>query len=443
MIVRDDFDRMVTVWLDETAGAGVPDYLDETLEGLARIEQRSAWMRPWRWLTMQLTVPRVVVPRVSPYVALLALLVLLAIVGLAIMGSQHRLPDPFGPASNGRIAYLSDGQLWTAAADGSDARAITLGSSTKSLPLFSRDGTRIAFLEYSAMPNPTLVVSGVDGSNQVTIVTDAEAMRHVSWSPDGRSIAYSLWIPFDGGQRDRIFLAASDGSSLPKQIGHPDMSAFYPAFSPDGKRIAFVSDLDPGFCGATDCVGEDTFALQVMSSDGTDIRRLAHATIQPRIDVERYARLIDWRPDGSSILFTGHDITKPLASGIFIVVPEGASEPVRIDTGPGSAFGATWSPDGNRIAFVRGVAGRWELVVSGPDGGTPVVLATDVAQFGPQWSPDGKSVAILAAYSGAQGAIRIVPIDRGKETVIPMTIMDPSSVTSPGIDMIGWQRLAS
>jgi Tol biopolymer transport system component len=442
MIVRDDFDRMVTVWLDETAGAGVPDYLDETLEGLARIEQRPAWMRPWRWLAMQLTVPRVVVPRVSPYLALLALLVLLVIVGLAIMGSQHRLPDPFGPASNGRIVYLSDGQLWTAAADGSDARAITLGSSTKSLPLFSRDGTRIAFLEYSVSPNPTLVVSAVDGSNQVTIVTDAESMRHVSWSPDGRSIAYSLWIPPNGGQRDRIFLAASDGSSPPTQIGDPDMSAFYPAFSLDGKRIAFVSDLDPAFCGATDCVGDDTFALQVMSSDGTDIRRLAHATIQPRLEIERYARLVDWRPDGSSILFTGHDITEPLASGIFSVASDGASAPSRIDTGPGSAFGATWSPDGNRIAFIRGGAGRWELVVSEPDGGNPVVLATEVAQFGPQWSPDGNSVAILGAYSGTQGAIRIVPIDRGPETVVPMTIRDPSSVSAPGIEMIAWQRLA-
>lgn len=442
MIVRDDFDRMVTVWLDEAAGAGVPDYLDETLESLARIEQRPAWMRPWRWLTMQLTAQRVVVPRVSPYLLLLALLMLLAIVGLAIIGSQHRLPDPFGPAANGRIVYVSDGQLWTAAADGSDARAITLGSSTKSLPLFSRDGTRIAFLEYSVSPSPTLVVSRVDGSNQVTIVTYAEAMRHVSWSPDGRSIAYSLWIPFDGGQRDRTFLAASDGSSPPKQIGDPDMSAFNPAFSPDGKRIAFVSDLAPGFCGATDCVGGDTFALQVMSSDGTDIRRLAHATIQPRIDVERYARLVDWRPDGSSILFTGHDITKRFASGIFSVVPDGSSAPSRIDTGPGSAFGATWSPDGSRIAFIRGGAGRWELVVSEPDGRNPIVLAPEVAQFGPQWSPDGKAVAILGAYSGTQGAIRIVPIDGGRETVVPTTILDPSSVTTPGIEMVGWQRLA-
>jgi Tol biopolymer transport system component len=443
MIVRDDFDRMVTVWLDETAGAGVPDYLDETLEGLARIEQRSAWMRPWRWLTMQLTVPRVVVPRVSPYLAVLALLVLLAIVGLAIMGSQHRLPDPFGPASNGRIVYLSDGQLWTAAADGSDARAITLGSSTKRLPLFSRDGTRIAFLEFSALPNPTLVVSRADGSNQVTIVSDAEAMRHVSWSPDGRSIAYSLWIPPYGGQRDRIFVAASDGSSPPQRIGNPDMSAFYPAFSPDGKRIAFVSDLAPAFCGASDCVGSDTFALQVMSSDGTEILRLAHGTIQPRLDIERYARLVDWRPDGSSILFTGHDVTEPSASGIFIVAPDGTSGPSRIDTGPDSAFGATWSPDGNHIAFIRGDAGRWELVVSDPDGGNALVLATEIAQFGPQWSPDGKAVAILDAYSGTHGAIRIVPIVGGQETVVPMTILDPSSVTTPGIDTIGWQRLAT
>ena len=43
MTVRDDFDRLLTVWLGESAGAGMPDYLDETLDGIGRISQRPAW----------------------------------------------------------------------------------------------------------------------------------------------------------------------------------------------------------------------------------------------------------------------------------------------------------------------------------------------------------------------------------------------------------------
>lgn len=442
MTAHDDFDRIMTVWLRETAGAGVPDYLDETLDGLSRIGQRPAWMRPWRWLSMQLTVPRVTYPRALPYLALLALLLALAIVGVAIIGSQHRLPEPFGPASNGRIAYVSNGQLWTANANGSDARALTSGVSTMGVPVWSRDGTRIAFLEYSLAPNPALLVADADGSNIRTIVKDAEAMRHVSWSPDGKTLAYSLWITFEG-QRDRIFLAASDGSSVPRQIGDPAMSAFYPAFSPDSRQIAFVSDLYGPYCTATDCVGTEEYAVLVMSIDGKDIRKLAHGKIQPRIDLDRYDRLIDWRPDGSSVLFTGHDITKSQMSGIFVVAPDGASEPQRVDTGPGSAYGGTWSPDGRRIAFLRGDERSWEVVVSDSDGGHARILASHVARFAPQWSPDGRAVAFIDPYSDKESAVRITPVDGGGPViVVPITIVAPASLSAPGVDPIGWQRLA-
>ncbi|HEV8696932.1 MAG TPA: hypothetical protein VGQ89_04490 [Candidatus Limnocylindrales bacterium] len=442
MIAHDDFDRMLATWLDETAGAGVPDYLDETLDGLARIGQRPAWMRPWRWLSMQLTMPRVAYPRAMPYLALLALLLALAIVGLAIIGSPSRLPAPFGPASNGRIAYVSDGQLWAADPDGSDARALTFDSSTKGVPVWSRDGTRIAFLEYSVSPNPALVVADADGSHPVTIVQDAEAMRHVSWSQDGNTIAYSLWINY-AGQRDRIFLAASDGFSTPKQVGAPDLSAFYPAFSPDSKQVAFVSNLSGPYCTEGDCVGAEEYAMLVMSIDGTDIRKLAHGKIQPRIDLDRYDRLMDWRPDGSSVLFTGHDITKPQVSGVFAVAPNGASEPQRVNTGPGSAYGATWSPDGQRIAFLRGDERSWDVVVSDPDGGNARTLASHVARFPPQWSPDGRSVAFIDGYSDKESAVRITPVDGGGPViVVPITIIAPASLSAPGVDPVGWQRLA-
>ena len=50
MSAHNDLDRLVTTWLDESAGAGAPDYLAETLDGIGRTSQRPPWLIPGRWL---------------------------------------------------------------------------------------------------------------------------------------------------------------------------------------------------------------------------------------------------------------------------------------------------------------------------------------------------------------------------------------------------------
>jgi Tol biopolymer transport system component len=444
MTVRDDFDRLLTVWLDETAGVGAPDYLDETLDGLARLEQRPAWMSPGRWLPMQLQMTRVEIPRLLPILVFVALLIA-ALVGAALLvGSQRPLPPPFGVADNGRIAYLSNGVILTADPDGSDPTGLGLPGIVNGVPLWSRDGTRLAFLAYTDPTRsqiPSLLVANADGSNVVTMVEDAEALLHVAWSPDGRTLALSRWIVFDG-QRDRIFLAASDGSTVPYQIGDPVLSAFYPAFSPDGSRIAFISDHYPDFCSEGDCVGDDSFALHIMASDGSTVRTLTSGRIQPRVEVERAGRIVDWRPDGSVILFSGVD-TNTGDFGVYAIDPNGGPA-ARIDQLGGSALGASFDPAGDRIAYLQASTPRsdgalWDVVVANVDGDDPRVVANGVARSAPQWSPDGRFLAVIDTPSGGQAAVRLLALDGGEPTVIPVTTLADSPL-GPGLEPIAWQR---
>ena len=105
MNARNDANGIVSGWLDEQAGRGAPDYLDEILARTIRTRQRPAWSSLERWLPVQLTFTGRLapIPRLAWAVALLVILVLAAAALFAAGVGQRRLPH-FGYAANGQIA---------------------------------------------------------------------------------------------------------------------------------------------------------------------------------------------------------------------------------------------------------------------------------------------------------------------------------------------------
>ncbi|MBW3535891.1 MAG: amidohydrolase, partial [Gemmatimonadetes bacterium] len=95
----------------------------------------------------------------------------------------------------------------------------------------SPDGGRLAF---TAMDR--LWVSGADGSNPRRLTESAASEHFPAWSPDGRSIAYVTWEGDDG----HLWRVPSDGSGAPQRLS--DRSGVYatPAWSPDGERVVAV-----------------------------------------------------------------------------------------------------------------------------------------------------------------------------------------------------------
>ena len=161
---------------------------------------------------------------------------------IALVGSQRRLPPPFGLAAPGVVAFVADGDLWTANPDGSDRVRLTTDPRIDGFPVFSRDGTRIAFKRLpveNARPDwedwGDVVVADVDGSHPIVLDPDVHSPSPMSWSGDGRFLVYSRTV--DG--LDQVFIAATDGS-MRRQITSGGQDNWGPTLSPDGRTIAFV-----------------------------------------------------------------------------------------------------------------------------------------------------------------------------------------------------------
>ena len=418
-----DFDRLLIAWFDADAQVREPEELiDSTLARTRRARRRPAWLLPEWWIPMQLTMPLRALPRLAPILLLIALL-LAAIVAIVVVGSRPRVPDPFGLAANGRVAYLSDGQIYAANPDGSDPIQLTFGDRPAATPMWSRDGTKFAYELISSKPgtdNPNgsgdIFVANADGSNPIMIDRDIKDASPTGWSPDGRWLVYSKTV---GPHNDQIFIAAADGSSPPVRIGNPVTVNWSPIFSPDGTKILYFS-------------GWDGNGIGVMNPDGSDWRIL-NTTPFASIDSAT------WHPDGNRIVVSA--ATGPDPNDLWILYADGSPEqrlatPGRADVGP------SWSPAGDRLVYlVSGDDGSFLLHVADADGANERVLPGAYSHINPTWSPDGTRIAVL---NDLDSGVRLTLIDPdGKAAPIVIEGVTPAgSVDAIHGSPTAWQRRA-
>jgi len=173
-----------------------------------------------------------------------------------------------------------------------------------------------------------------------------------------------------------IWLMRSDGSD-PQQLTRNDANDITPCWSPDGKRIAFVSDRD------------GNREIYVMNADGNEQINL---TMHPAEDASPC-----WSPDGSRIAFASF---RDGNWEIYVMQSDG-SDPIRLTDNEAADYSPCWSPDGSRIAFASKRDGNWEIYVMQSDGSNPTRLTNEEAtDFAPSWSPDGSLIAFETYRDG-------------------------------------------
>ena len=377
--MTEAMDRALTEWLREGPEQGPVDGLARTLAASRRTRQRPGWTFLERWLPMQLTLQRPVVPRAVVYLALLALLIAAFVAVALLLPGKPVVPLPLGPR-NGAIAYESGGQLYLADPDGSNPRAVAFEGSKAYSPTFSPNGTRLA---YYGLVNAGLqiFVAAPDGTGATQVsrmqIDRGRNLFPPVWSPDGRSLVY---YAIDRG----VYVVAADGSSERKIA-----KGWSTAWSPDGQWIAYRRDDSPD---AT---------LVVTRPDASETRELTVGDDQS----DAFAS-IRWTADSRRVVFhRGGD-----RAGIWSVDLDGNERRLA----PAGGY-PTVSPDGRLVAFVEEDAGVEVIKLVDLE----TLETREIARNGgciALWAPD--STALLTYTNGCFNDLRLIPIDDPTRSVV-------------------------
>lgn len=179
--------------------------------------------------------------------------------------------DNFGWSPDGtKFVYGAYYDIYTVNIDGTNTIRVTTNQYYDSNPKFSPDGSKIVFLgsrPYNGKPptlNDDICIINTDGTNEINLTHHPASDVSPVFSPDGTKIAFVTNRNFNGSE---VYVMNIDGSNLTQLTNNIDISDGTPAWSPDGTKIAFVTNRDEA----------NNFEVYVMNADGTNQTRLTNS----------------------------------------------------------------------------------------------------------------------------------------------------------------------
>lgn len=347
--------------------------------------------------------------------------------------------------------------IWIAPRDGGDPVRLTAGTARDTTPRWSPDGTKIAFVSNrapaipadkpapepgkadepdtdSAKPLPQIWVISVRGGEAEQITHRAHGASDPAWSPDGATIAFLAttepaddpehrWSPeppkpiaderiidrlryrhdgrgFIAHRFEQIWTVPANGGE-PTLLTGGDTDAATIAWSPDGSRIAFVSNRTEGRHV------NSVYAIYTVPARGGEIR--------PVVELDAIFFAPAWSPDGTRLAFLGHldSFTNGRNSTLW-TVPAAGGEPVNHtaahdrsleDAGMSDVYAGAdqrpiWAPDGSAVFVLASDQGATHICrVNLDDNSVTQVTSGDRRLTGFDLTPDGKALAFIAGDS--------------------------------------------
>lgn len=253
------------------------------------------------------------------------------------------------PGANGKFIttrydpVAGDTSVYVSNPDGSGVARVTdpVGGDQDGLAVFSADGQRIAFQRYEQSTGyRDVFVVNLDGTGLTRVTQTPEDEYSFSWSPGGTRLVVR--------KLTELILINTDGTSQ-TTLATPPAGTQYrlPKWSPDGSKIAFLSESDATGRG-------DVYTVNV---DGTGLTQVTHT---PSL----FKPGFDWSPDGTRLVYRTRETSD---SKVYVVNRDGTGNTPVATVGEMDDIVPLWSPDGSRILFApQGYNGG--LYTMRPDG---------------------------------------------------------------------------
>ena len=254
------------------------------------------------------------------------------------------------------------------------------------------------------------------------LLQSEQSVLNPEFSPDGRWIA--VQSDFEGDENYNIYLVPVRGAHVQNITDTPFDSAF-PRWSPDGTKIAFLSNRDG-----------DRDNVFVVDTTGGDARQLT--------TVDDIVGELAWRPDGGSIAFSAG---VGLLDYVGLVDLAGHTEKVVAFPDSESAIGGDlgrprpWSPDGWELAFVSNVHDHVDLgVLDAKTKKVRFVVQNRWDKTMPLWAPDGKRIAFLENRDGNVQLKTVSRDGKGSRAISPATGSATRAVWTPDAKGLFYQH---
>ena len=240
--------------------------------------------------------------------------------------------------------------------------------------------TRLTYVTKSGS-RYTLWVADADGENAKAALTSPEPIISPAWSPDGRQLAY---VSFEA--RKPVVYVHDVASGQRRVLANFRGSNSAPAWSPDGRSIALTLSQAGGS------------QLYVMPAAGGAPRRLTQSS---SIDTEPA-----FSADGQSIYFVSDRGGSPQ----IYRMPVAGGTPQRVTFDSAYAISPTLSPDGRWLGYISRTGGGYKLHVMPTSGGRAQALTSTGADEKPSFAPNSQLI-VYATREGGRDVIMTTTVD--------------------------------